>query len=86
MPPHMIEIVAILTSLLECGGSPESMIPLSLEMAGCNATRWEHLRRVLVDNDLINISHHYVTLTEKGTKLAKDLQKELDDNKAAKTA
>lgn len=60
-------VAAIITALDDTGGSPESMLYVFL---GTNMDLWTKVRDVLIDGDLITVSGHYVTLTQKGKETA----------------
>lgn len=63
----MSRVAAILSTLLETGGGPESSIYLAL---GANLSMWEGLKGLMLRSDLIAISGHWVELTEKGRQMA----------------
>lgn len=63
-------IVAILTTLAECEGSPESMIYLAI---GADLNRWYQLKAALVSTDLIHEEYNFVTITDKGRVLAEKI-------------
>jgi predicted transcriptional regulator len=61
-------LCAILSTLAETNGSPESMLYIGI---GMDMNRWEIIRRIMLAGALVEISQaHYVTLTEKGKELA----------------
>ncbi len=60
-------IAAIVSTLAETGGGPESSIYLAL---GMDMSLWTMLRAVLVENGLVTISGHWCELTDKGRELA----------------
>lgn len=60
-------IAAIVTTLAETGGGPESSIYLAL---GMDMGLWMMLRQVLVENGLVTINDHWCELTGKGASLA----------------
>jgi hypothetical protein len=59
----LTKVAAIVTTLQDTGGSPESMLYLFCDT---DLAKWEMLRDILVKADLVKISGHYVTLTENG--------------------
>lgn len=63
-------IAAILTTLLETNGSPESMLYIFCDM---NMDHYSTIRDILLDSKLIAIKGHYVTLTDKGKDTAQQL-------------
>ena len=67
-------IMAILTTLLETGGSPAGTLYLAL---GMNMGVWEIVRDVMLKAGVVSISNHYVTLTEKGKIIAEDINRAL---------
>lgn len=67
----MLEIVAVITTLAEVGGSAESTLYIAL---GCDIARWDTLRAVLLGAGLVTISSNDVTLTAKGQQIAARLQ------------
>ncbi len=66
-----IGVTAILTTLLEVGGSPESMIYMAF---GSDMGKFKIVQGFLMANGFIKTKNHYVTLTPKGEDLAKKLQ------------
>lgn len=70
----MVLVAAVLTTLLETGGSPASTIYLA---CGMEMRKWEALRDIMLRMDVIKISNHYVTLTEKGTQLATEINSKI---------
>ena len=65
------KLAAILTTLAETGGAPESIIYLGVNS---NLDEWARLKYVLMDNGLCSIVFDYMTLTDKGLKLAKQIE------------
>lgn len=63
-------IAAILTTLAEVDGSPESMLYLAL---GGDITLWNRLRGIMVAAGWIAVKGHYVTLTDAGRVVAGDI-------------
>lgn len=66
----LTRVAAIVTTLEETNGSPESMLYIFCEM---NMQDYELIRDVLVKAKLVTIKGHYVTLTEEGKKTAQKL-------------
>lgn len=65
----LTRIAAILTTLLEMGGTPESSLYMFCEM---NMEHYETIRDIMVGSKLVQIKGHYVTLTEKGKTTAQE--------------
>jgi hypothetical protein len=63
-------LIAILETLNETDGGPESSIYLAM---GCDMSAWEVYRGILVAADWVSIAHHWVSLTDKGRALCADL-------------
>lgn len=64
MSKEMLTVVAaLLTTLAECDGCPESTLYMAV---GCNITICQQVIAVLLHSDLINVKGHWVTLTDKG--------------------
>ncbi len=68
----LAKIAAVISTLNETNGSPESMLYIFFDM---NMDAWLDVRRALLTSGVINVKGHYVTLTEKGRKLATDIDK-----------
>jgi hypothetical protein len=69
----LTRIAAIVTTLEETDGSPESMLYIFCEM---NMDDWQTLRYILISANIVSISKgHYVTLTENGKQTAIRLNK-----------
>ena len=68
----LTRIAAILTTLDETKGSPESMLYIFM---GMDMDKWSQVRNILIDADLVQIKSHYVTLTPKGKETAQKLNK-----------
>ena len=66
---QLIVLSAILTTLDETDGSPESMIWLGLGKQIETIDQFYHLMGKLTDNGLVTIESNYVTITEKGKTL-----------------
>ena len=69
---EIAKIAAIVTTLNETDGAPESMLYIFLDM---NMDEWQTMRHLLVSNGLITIKGNYVTLTEQGKETARKLNK-----------
>lgn len=65
------ELAGILTTLLETGGGPESMIYLALNS---NLDRWYALKSIMLQVGWITVQHNYVRLTAKGVDTAKKIE------------
>ena len=63
----MAKIAAVLTTLRDTGGAPESMLYIFFDM---NMDLWTKVRAILIEADLITIKGHYITLTPLGTEKA----------------
>lgn len=72
-------IAAIVTTLEETGGSPESILYIG---TGMDFSKWNDLRIIMIGSDLIAISGNYVTLTERGRILAIECNKLLAEQKS----
>jgi predicted transcriptional regulator len=66
------KVAAIIATLGETNGSPESMLYIFCDM---DMDKWTAMRYALVQSDLIIIKGNYVTLTAKGKALADKLNK-----------
>ena len=64
------DIVAVLTTLAEVDGAPETMIYLAV---GSEMERWNKLKYALVSSGLVVVNHNFVTITAKGKVLADKL-------------
>lgn len=62
-------VAAIVTTLAETNGGPESSIYCAL---GCDIERWNKLRQLLVASNLVTLRSNWVELTDKGRTLAAD--------------
>lgn len=60
-------VAAIVTTLAEVNGTPESMLYILCDM---NMADYETLRDILVRANLVTIKGHFVTLTEQGEQTA----------------
>jgi hypothetical protein len=61
---------AIIATLGETGGSPESMLYIFLDM---DMDLWTIVRNILVESKMIQIRSYYVTLTAEGKRIADKL-------------
>ena len=66
----LAEVAAIVATLQETNGAPESTLYMFLNM---DMNRWSIVRSVLIEAKLISICAHYVTLTDEGQKVATKL-------------
>ena len=69
------KIAAVLCSLDEMNGVPESMLYIFF---GMDIHLWNDIRNSLVRSDLIAVKGNYVTLTSKGKALAQRINKQLE--------
>lgn len=67
---EMVIFAAIISTLAETGGSPESFIWLGLQSQIGSLDAFYDITATLKASKLITISHNYVELTEKGKNLA----------------
>ena len=67
---QMIQVAAILTTLAEVEGCPESSLYL---LVGCNWESFEKLSFILRGAGFIEIKAHYCTITSKGREIADKL-------------
>jgi len=75
---EIAKIAAIVTTLNETDGAPESMLYIFLDM---NMDEWQTMRHLLVSNGLITIKGNYATLTDKGRELAQKLNEALETSR-----
>lgn len=68
----LARIAAIVATLDETNGSPESMLYIFLDM---NMDLWIKVRAILLDSKLIEIKSNYVTLTASGKETAQKLNR-----------
>lgn len=68
-----IRIAAILTTLFECNGCPESTLYVAI--CNMNLADWELIRALLLRVQFITIKGNWVTLTELGAETAAKLEK-----------
>ena len=66
----LVKVAAIITTLLETGGSPESMLYIFCDM---DMDNWTKMSYILTTADLVTIKGNYVTLTENGRKAAEKI-------------
>lgn len=66
----LLHIAAILTALLDYGGTPESNLYIFVNM---DMNRYEIVKNTLLAMKAVRISNNYVTLTDKGKKLVEDI-------------
>lgn len=70
----LARVAAIVSTLSETNGSPESMLYIFCEM---NMEDYEMIRNILTRAGLIIIKGNYVTLTEQGVRTAQEIDKRL---------
>ena len=63
----LTKIAAIIATLGEMDGSPESTLYMFCDM---DLHAWNMLRDIMIKAEQIQIKNHYVTLTEKGKETA----------------
>lgn len=66
----MARIAAIVATLADTNGSPESMLYIFFDM---NMDLWLKVRTILLEGGMIQIKGNYVTLTQSGLETAKRL-------------
>lgn len=64
---EQIEIAAIITTLAEVEGSPETMLYLGI---GSDLDKWNGYKYALTASGLIEVNYNFVTITDKGRDLA----------------
>lgn len=64
-------VAAILTTLAETDGSPESTLYIFCDM---DLNKWDTLRGIMVNAGWITVVNHYVTLTEDGRQTAQKIE------------
>lgn len=74
----MARIAAIVTTLADMGGSPESTLYLAL---GMDMDAWQTIRGIMLRSGLVNISSHYVTLTDSGKVTADRLNAVIEERR-----
>lgn len=72
MDRQLQRMAAILTTLAELDGAPESTLYLFCDM---DMQVWGGMKHMLLTADLIQVTNYYVTLTKKGRKLAEQVEK-----------
>lgn len=72
----LTRIAAIVTTLEETNGSPESMLYIFCEM---DMTAYQAIRDILVRGKLVTIKGNYVTLTSEGKETARKLNEVIKD-------
>lgn len=75
----LMRIAAIVSTLEETNGSPESMLYIFCNM---DMNAWHSLRNILIGANLISIKGNYVTLTTKGKEMATKINETLKQNAA----
>lgn len=65
-------VAAIIATLQETNGSPESMLYIFLDM---NMDLWTKVKTILIEADLISVKGNFVTLTANGQLTASKLNK-----------
>lgn len=68
----LAKIAAVIATLDETNGSPESMLYIFFDM---NMDVWTKVRTILIESKLITICNHYVSLTDSGRETARKLNK-----------
>lgn len=74
----LTRIAAIVTTLDETNGSPESMLYIFCEM---NLEDWHTIKQMLISSGLMKCSGFYCSLTEKGKETAKQINSVIGDKK-----
>lgn len=69
-PKDQNAIAAIITTLAEVEGSPESMLYLFFDM---DLEKWNGYKYALTSTGIIEVEYNFVTLTDKGHDLAAKL-------------
>lgn len=78
MDRDLQRIAAILTTLAEFPGVPESTLYMFCDM---DMTVWHHIRLTLINADLISISGFLVSLTVKGRIVASQIEEAIEGGK-----
>jgi hypothetical protein len=76
----LVKVAAILSTLEETNGSPESMLYIFCDM---NMDKWQYLRSILLSANFIQIRGHFVTLTEDGRIKANTINQAIAQVKAS---
>lgn len=71
----LTKVAACITTLAETGGSPESMLYIAL--TNSNLQDWNDLRDTMVKVGFIQVTNHYVTLTDLGLTTAAKIEAKL---------
>ena len=66
----MLKVAAILTTLLEVSGAPESQFYIFCDM---DMDKWNYIRNFLIAQKWISVKGNYVTLTTEGKEIAEKL-------------
>lgn len=74
----LARVAAIVSTLGETGGSPESMLYIFCDM---NMEDYQILRNILLQAKLVKVSGNYVTLTPEGKATAARLNQHLESLK-----
>lgn len=72
----MVRVAAILTTLLETNGAPESYLYIFMDM---DMDKWQTIRRILIEAGFVQIKSNYVTLTQLGIQTAEKLDKAISN-------
>jgi predicted transcriptional regulator len=78
---YMLIVAAIVSTLAEAEGSPESNLYL---LCGMDMEKWQLIRQLLLHAHLINIRANYVTLTAQGMAFGAKINAALKANQVAK--
>jgi predicted methyltransferase len=70
----LVRVAAIITALDDTKGSPESMLYIFMDM---DMDKWQIIRGILITAKLIKIEGYFVTLTELGLEMAKEIKAKL---------
>lgn len=70
----LAKIAAVIATLDETNGSPESMLYIFFDM---NMDLWMKVRAILIESDMITIKGNYVTLTAKGKETAQKINQKI---------
>jgi len=76
-------IAAVLVTLEETGGGPESSLYLAL---GGDIHEWYEVKTLLLASGLVTIRAHWVTLTAKGRTQAQEVKRIIEKAEAAMAA
>lgn len=64
------KVAAVLSTLKETNGAPESMLYIFFDM---DMDLWTRVRNILIAEKLIQVKSHYVTLTDYGMQKATEI-------------